>query len=184
MNIGKILKIAAVVLIAAALIGVVTIFFLRKNRDKYILDGPGSINTMEGEVEAVSYYFGGGMEGESIYYKLTRLENGCSQFEYEFIAANGADPVAGTIELEYDAFGPVRQYCRDTHCLLYADMGKESELELLDAPTGKVIFYMYDERTIGFCSNYNYPEKFTGIIGDICLELKKFLPADVAEMVK
>ncbi len=185
MRLGKIIKIAVIILIVLIIAVVALMLFFRKNRENYIVDGPGMINTLEGEVEAVSYSSAGGMEGDSTWYKLTRLENGCSRFEYEIITHNGADPVAGVVELEYDAFETIRQYCRDTSCLLLCDtMGKPSELMLLDAPINKVIFTMEDEWDIVFRSDYDYPEQFCNVIGYVCMELEKCLPEDVAEMVK
>ena len=180
MKLGKVLKIVAIILIVLIIVGVALMFFFRRNKDKYVVDGPGMINTLEGQVVAVTYSCGGGMEGDSTWYKLTRLENGCSQFEYEIIAYNGADPVSGIVELEYDGFEMIREYCRNTSCLLLCDtMGKPSELQLLDAPTSKVIFAMDDDWEIVFRSDYDYPEQFCDVIGYVCLELKKFLPEDV-----
>ena len=183
MKIGKIIKTAAILLVVLLIAGVLFMFYIRKKRESYIIDGPGMINTREGEIEAVSYSCYGGMEGNSISYKLTRLENGCSQFEYEIISVAGDESFVGTVDLDYDAFVPIRQVCRNSGLLLYYHMGTPMEEIPLDEPEKTVTFTLYGEEYIDFYGNYVYPKKFSNVINDICHELEKFLPQDAADKV-
>ena len=97
MKAGKIMKILVIILVAVIIGGIASMMYIRKNRDKFILDGPGMINTRENEIVGVSYSYGGGMEGESLYYSLTVSENGTtSLFEYSNCQYNGADTVTAT----------------------------------------------------------------------------------------
>ncbi|MBE6888362.1 MAG: hypothetical protein E7484_08150, partial [Ruminococcaceae bacterium] len=85
----KIVRIIFFVLLAAAVILVGIAMYFKIFSKKHILDGPGMINTREGELMGVSYSYGGGMEGSSLYYSIKYGEN-TAFFEYEYCPANGA----------------------------------------------------------------------------------------------
>ena len=189
MKAGKIMKILVIVLIAAIIGGIAGIMHIRNNRSKYILDGPGMINTREGELIGVSYSYGGGMEGESLYYSLTVSEDGtASLFEYSHCPYNGADTVTATKEVTAEYFDNIRRICRQTECLLQAHNGKPSELQLLDAPTSHITFTMSDGDLISMHSNYDYSSNCSGLFSMITAEMQSILdneiqPEDITTIV-
>ena len=64
MKAGKIMKILVIILVAVIIGGIISMMYIRKNRDKFILDGPGMIYTRENKIVGVSYSYGGGMEAK------------------------------------------------------------------------------------------------------------------------
>ncbi len=180
----KMIKIILLMLIVAVVIIAMVLVYIRNNRETMIIDGPGMINTREGLIESVSYSYSGGMTNESTYYNLTRTEDGGSLLEYEFNLPSSPDLISGSVKLEYDAFTEIRRICRETECLLDVDKGKPYEFELLDGPTSSVTFILYGEGIYSFSSTYEYPEKCNNIIGLICIELEKLLPADLMPLTE
>ena len=180
MKAGKIMKIIIIVVIAAILLGLGKMFYIREHRNDYIIDGPGMINTMEGELTGVKYYSGGGMEGGYESYSLTlQPESMKVLFEYEMQKYNGAEIVSGKKILEWTAFEAIWDLCRETACLLLREIdGKPSELVLLDAPVSTVAFLMIDEYEIVFRSDYEYPERYNGIISAVYTHMEQFLPQE------
>ena len=53
MKAGKIMKFIIFAVIAAILLGLGRMLYIRENKHDYIIDGPGMINTMEGELTGV-----------------------------------------------------------------------------------------------------------------------------------
>ena len=165
--------------IAAIILGLGRMRYIRENRNDYIIDGPGMINTMEGELTGVTYYCGGGMEGGYESYSLTlQPEDMTVLFEYDMQKYNGADIVSGSKVLEWTAFEAIWNLCRETTCLLRQIDGKPSELELLDAPTTTVTFTAFDESQWIFRSDYDYPECCNGVISAVYRHMSQFLPQE------
>lgn len=159
MKAGKIMKTIVFIVIAAILLGLGKIFYIKENRNDHITDGPGMINAMEGDLTGVKYYSGGGMEGGYESYSLTlQPEDMTVLFEYEMQEYNGSDIVSGSKVLEWTAFEAIWDLCRETACLLLRETdGKPSELELLDAPVSTATFHMAGDKKIVFRSDYDYP---------------------------
>jgi len=180
MKAGKIMKILVIILVAVIIGGIASMMYIRKNRDKFILDGPGMIYTRENEIVGVSYSYGGGMEGESLYYSLTVSENGTtSLFEYSNCQYNGADTVTATKEVSVEYFNNIRTICRQTECLLQAHNGKPSELQLLDAPTSHIVFTMLNGELISLHDNYDYHSSCNGLFGMITAEMQRILDNEI-----
>ncbi|MBR5806789.1 MAG: hypothetical protein IKY30_08505 [Oscillospiraceae bacterium] len=174
------MKILVIILVAVIIGGIASMMYIRKNRDKFILDGPGMINTRENEIVGVSYSYGGGMEGESLYYSLTVSENGTtSLFEYSNCQYNGADTVTATKEVSVEYFNNIRIICRQTECLLQAHNGKPSELQLLDAPTSHITFTMLNGELISLHNNYDYHSSCNGLFGMITAEMQNILDNEI-----
>ena len=180
MKARKIMKIIVFIVIAAILLGLGRMLHIRENRNDYIIDGPGMINTMEGDLTGVKYYSGGGMDGGYESYSLTlQPEDMTVLFEYEVQKYNGSDIVSGSKVLEWTAFEAIWDLCRNTSCLLLRDIdSKPSELQLLDAPTDRVIFLMTGEYEIVFRSDYDYPERYNGVISTVYSHMNQFLPQE------
>ncbi len=175
-----ILSIFIIVVVILVLALVLALTYIRNNREKFILDGPGMICTREGELIGVSYSYGGGMEGESLYYSLTVSEDGtASIFEYSSCQYNGADTVTATKEVSVEYFNNIRTICRQTECLLQAHNGKPSELQLLDAPTSHIVFTMINEELISLHSNYDYYSSCNGLFGMIETEMQSILDNEI-----
>ena len=168
------------VFIIVVVILVLAFTYIRNNREKFILDGPGMIYTREGELIGVSYSYGGGMEGESLYYSLT-IRDDCKTalFEYSHCPYNGADTVTATKEVSIEYFDNIRTVCRQTQCLLQAHNGKPSELQLLDAPVSHITFTMPDGEFISLHDNYDYHSSCNGLFGMITSEMQSILDNEI-----
>ena len=180
MKAGKIMKILVIILVAVIIGGIASMMYIRKNRDKFILDGPGMINTRENEIVGVSYSYGGGMEGESLYYSLTVSED-CttSLFEYSHCPYNGADTITAAKEVSIEYFNNIRTVCRQTECLLQAHNGKPSELQLLDAPVSHITFTIPNGEFISLHSNYDYHSSCNGLFSMIEAEMQRVLDNEI-----
>jgi|GEM_PF-852167 len=189
MKAEKIMKILVIILVAVIIGGISRMMYIRKNRDYFILDGPGMINTREGGLIGVSYSYGGGMEGESLYYSLAISQNGTNAlFEYSHCPYNGADTTTAIKEVSVEHFDNIRRICRQTECLLQAHNGKPSELQLLDAPTSHITFTMSDGELISMHSNYDYSSNCSGLFSMITAEMQSILdneiqPEDITTIV-
>lgn len=174
------MKIIVFIVIAAILLGLGIILYIIEHRNDYITDGPGMINTMEGDLTGVKYYSGGGMEGGYESYSLTlQPEDMTVLFEYEMLKYNGADIVSGSKVLECTAFEAIWDLCRETACLLIQKTdGKPSELQPLDAPVSTATFLLRGGHAIVFRSDYDYPEHCNGIISAVCTHMEQFLPQE------
>ena len=174
------MKIIIFIVIAAVLAGIGRMLYIREHRNDYIIDGPGMINTREGNIVGVSYSYGGGMEGESLYYSLTVSED-CttSLFEYSHCPYNGADTVTAAKEVSIEYFNNIRTICRQTQCLLQAQNGKPSELQLLDAPVSHITFTMSDGEFISLHDNYDYHSSCNGLFGMITSEMQSILDNEI-----
>ena len=173
MKTKKIIRTILVVLLAAALVlaGVAMLFkFFGK---KHILDGPGMINTREGELTGLCYSCTGGMDGEYIMYRLTEQADRTVLFEYEYTPPLVHETtVSESYILPEGSLDPFRIICRDTECLINAGYGKEKEEQLLDAPTTNITFYLGDAE-VTMHDNYDYPEKCRGVFGYVIIQLKQ-----------
>lgn len=180
MKVKNMIKIIFIILLAIAVaIGGIALFFKFKAKD-HILDGPGMINTREGELVGVSYSYGGGMEGDSLYYSLTPTDvYGIVLFEYSYCPGVGQDTVTASKDVSAEYFDNIRVICRQTGCLLQAENGKPSELQLLDAPTAHITFTLSDKESITMHSNYDYPSSCEGLFGMVVSEMKKILDAEI-----
>lgn len=166
------LKIALTIVAVAA---AASVAFISTTRHSFV-DGDGMINTRDGDITAVSYSSGGGMDGGYTYYHMAAQENGTVIFEYETMAYNGAEEIIGKTEIpSCEQFDQFREICRRTHCLLLADKGKPSEFQLLDAPVDTITFYLGNE-TVTFKSNYDYSEKCNGLFSDVVTVFEQLLP--------
>ena len=174
------MKILVIILVAVIIGGIASMMYIRKNRDKFILDGPGMINTRENEIVGVSYSYGGGMEGESLYYSLTVSED-CttSLFEYSHCPYNGADTITAAKEVSIEYFNNIRTVCRQTECLLQAHNGKPSELQLLDAPVSHITFTIPNGEFISLHSNYDYHSSCNGLFSMIEAEMQRVLDNEI-----
>jgi len=174
------MKIIVFIVIAAILLGLGKMFYIRENRNDYIIDGPGMINTMEGDLTGVNYYSGGGMDGGYESYSLTlQPEDMTVLFEYEMQKYNGADVISGSKALEWTAFEAIWDLCRETACLLIQKTdGKPSELQLLDAPVSTATCLIAGDKEIVFRSDYDYPERYNGVISAVCTHMEQFLPQE------
>ena len=180
MKAGKFMKTILSVFIIVFIVSALALIYIRNNREKLILDGPGMINTRAGEIVGVSYSYGGGMEGESLYYSLTVSED-CttSLFEYSHCPYNGADTITAAKEVSIEYFNNIRTVCRQTECLLQAHNGKPSELQLLDAPVSHITFTIYDGEFISLHSNYDYHSSCNGLFSMIEAEMQRVLDNEI-----
>lgn len=168
------------IFIIVVVILVLAFTYIRNNREKFILDGPGMIYTREGDIVGVSYSYGGGMEGESLYYSLTiRDDFKTALFEYSHCPYNGADTVTATKEVSVEHFDNIRTICRQTQCLLQAHNGKPSELQLLDAPTAHITFTLSEHEYITMHDNYEYPRSCNGLFGMIETSMQNILDNEI-----
>lgn len=180
MKVKNMIKIIFIILLAIVIaIGGIALFFKFKAKD-HILDGPGMINTREGELVGVSYSYGGGMEGDSLYYSLTATEDyGTVLFEYSYCPGAGQDTVAATKEVSVSYLDNIRTICRQTECLIQAENGKPSELQLLDAANAHITFIMSDKELITMHSSYDYNSSCDGLFGMVVSEMKEILNAEI-----
>ena len=179
MKVKKMKIIFIILLVIVVAVGGIALYF-KFNAKKHILDGPGMINTREGELTAVRYSCGGGMDGGSLYYSITVTDNqGTAFFEYSYCPGAGQDTVTASKEVSVSCFDNIRTICRQTECLLRAENGKPSEFQLLDAPSTHITFIMHDEEFITMHSSYEYSESCNGIFSMIETEMKKVLTAEI-----
>lgn len=177
----KIMKLFFVIAVSIVIIIGGILMFFKANKKMFILDGPGMINTREGEVIGVRFSCGGGMEGESLYYSLKDQGNGqTALFEYSYCPSVGADTVMATKEVSLSYLDEIRSVCRTTECLLEAHHGKQSELILLDAPVTHVVFLLQDEE-IALHDSYEYGTKCVGVFSMVENELNNILKAEVKQ---
>ncbi|MBR6519001.1 MAG: hypothetical protein IKT63_04945, partial [Oscillospiraceae bacterium] len=131
------------------------------------------INTREGDLIGVSYSYGGGMAGDSLYYSLAPTDTyGTVLFEYSYCPGAGQDTVTASKEVSSTYFDNIRIICRQTECLLAAKDGKPSELQLLDAPTTHITFTMTDGELITMHGDYEYYSSCDGLFGMVEAEMK------------
>ena len=180
MKVKNMIKIIFIIILAIVIaIGGIALFFKFKAKD-HILDGPGMINTREGELVGVRYSYGGGMEGDSLYYSLTATEDyGTVLFEYSYCSGAGQDTVTASKEVSSAYFDSIRTICRQTECLLAANDGKPSELQLLDAPTTHITFTMAGGELITMHGDYEYYSSCDGLFGMVVSEMKEILNAEI-----
>ena len=180
MKVKKMIKIIFIILLAIAVaIGGIALFFKFRAKD-HILDGPGMINTREGELVGVSYSYGGGMAGDSLYYSLATTDNyGTVLFEYSYCSGAGQDTVTATKEVSVSYLDNIRTVCRQTECLIQAGNGKPSELQLLDAPTTHITFTMAGGELITMHGDYEYCSSCDGLFGMVVSEMKEILNAEI-----
>lgn len=180
MKVKKMIKIIFIILLAIAVaIGGIALFFKFKAKD-HILDGPGMINTREGELVGVSYSYGGGMEGDSLYYSLAPTDTyGTVLFEYSYCPGAGQDTVTASKCVSSSYFDNIRTICRQTECLIQAENGKPSELQLLDAATTHITFTMAGGELITMHSSYDYHSNCDGLFGMVEAEMKKILNTEI-----
>lgn len=162
----KIVRIIFIVLLAAAVILVGGAMYFKLFAKKHILDGPGMINTREGELIGVSYSYGGGMEGSSLYYSI-RYNDATALFEYEYCPENGAQTETASKEVSLTHFDNFRQICRDTECLLNSHNGKPMEIQLLDAPVATITFTLESGEMLTFRDDYDYPSNCNGLFAAV-----------------
>jgi len=162
----KIVRIIFFVLLAAAVILVGIAMYFKIFSKKHILDGPGMINTREGELMGVSYSYGGGMEGSSLYYSIKYGEN-TAFFEYEYCPANGAQTETASKEISLTYFDDFRRICRDTKCLLDVHYGKPVEVQILDAPVAIITFTLENGEMPTFRGDYEYPPNCNGLFAAV-----------------
>ncbi|MBR2504293.1 MAG: hypothetical protein IKB62_09250 [Oscillospiraceae bacterium] len=168
MNLSKIIRIFFILLFIAAVIIVGIMLYLKANRNRYILDGPGMINTREGEITGVTYSCSGGMEGRTEYYSIRQNDDDTAAiFEYEYCPENGAEATTETKTVSLEYFNDFRHICRETMCLINAHKGKESELILLDAPVSVISFTLENGEMITFRSDYEYPSDCDGLFSAV-----------------
>ena len=168
----KIVRIIFIVLLAAAVILVGVAMYFKLFAKKHILDGPGMLNTREGELIGVSYSYGGGMEGSSLYYNI-KYNDTTALFEYEYFPANGAQTETANKEISLTHFDDFRQICRDTECLLYAHDGKPMEIQILDAPVATITFTLEGGEMLTFRGDYEYPSNCNGLFAAVTTLFKE-----------
>ena len=166
MKIAKIIKTVLIVLLAAVIVLAGVFMLFKLFGKKHILDGPGMINTREGELVKVRYSCGGGMEGGSLYYSIS-CQDVTAFFEYESQPYNGAETETAAREVPLTYFDDFRQICRNTECLLDAHKGKESEFQMLDAPVSVITFTLADGTELSFRSDYEYPSNCDGLFSAV-----------------
>ena len=175
MKITKILKIILIVLLVAVIVLVGVAMFFKLFAKKHILDGPGMINTREGELTGLCYSCGGGMDGEYTMYRLTEQADRTVLFEYEYTPPLVHETtVSESCVLPEGTLDPFRIICRDTRCLIDAAYGKEQKEQLLDAPSANITFYLGDD-IIQMHDNYDYPENCSGVFSNVVTQLKQLL---------
>ncbi|MBE6887640.1 MAG: hypothetical protein E7484_04365 [Ruminococcaceae bacterium] len=178
MKAKKTIKVIFIILLAAVIIlaGVAMLFkFFGK---KHILDGPGMINTREGELTGLCYSCGGGMDGEYTMYRLTEQADRTVLFEYEYTPPLVHETTESkSCVLPEGTLDPFRLICRNTQCLINAAYGKEREEQLLDAPTTNITFYLGDTEVtiVTMHDSYDYPESCNGVFSDIVKQFKQLL---------
>lgn len=175
MKTAKILKIIFVVLLAAVIILVGVAMFFKLFAKKHIIDGPGMINTREGELTGLYYCCGGGMDGEYTMYRLTEQDDRTVLLEYEYTPPLVHETtVSESCVMPEGTLDPFRLICRDTRCLIDAAYGKEQKEQLLDAPSANITFYLGDDK-IQMHDNYDYPANCNGVFSNVVTQLKQLL---------
>jgi len=166
----KTIKTIIILLLAVAVILAGVLMFFKIFGKKHILDGPGMINTREGELTGLCYSYGGGMDGGHTMYLLTGQADGTVLLEYEHCPAMGEETVEISKTLPEGTLDPFRLICRETQCLIMADCGKPWEEQLLDAAVENISFYLGDQM-ITVHGNYSYPESFNGLFSSVLTQL-------------
>ncbi|MBQ6897196.1 MAG: hypothetical protein IJN69_08330 [Oscillospiraceae bacterium] len=172
MKVTKIIKIILIVLLAAVIVLAGVSMFFKFFGKKHILDGPGMINTREGELTGLYYSCGGGMDGEYTMYRLTEQADRTVLLEYAYCPAPSDETVEISKTLPESTLDPFRLICRDTRCLIMADYGKPREVQMLDAAVTNISFYLGKEKVCIY-GTYDYPESCNSLFSDVLAQLEK-----------
>ena len=174
MKLAKIIKTVLIILLAAVIVLAGVFMFFKLFGKKHILDGPGMVNTREGELTGLCYSCGGGINGEYTMYRLTEQPDRTVLLEYEYCLSAGEETVEISKMLPEGTLDPFRLICRGTECLILADCGKPFEEQLLDAAVTNISFYLGNQ-TITVYGNYSYPESFNYLFSDVLTQLEQLI---------
>ncbi len=173
MKFSKITKILLIVLLVSAVILVGVFMFVKIFGKKHILDGPGMINTREGEITGLYFECGGGKDGEYTMFSLKEQADRTVLMKYEY-----RPPLEDSKEkiskiLPEGTLDPFRYICRETECLISAWDSKPGDM-ILDGATTTIIFYLDSEEFV-LSTDCVYPEISNSVFSDVRTQLEQLL---------
>lgn len=161
-------RLILILIVVGVIAGVVIMcFFLKFNKDLFMLDGPGMEYDMTQEIFYCSYYNGGGMENTHISYELKVDENQVVTITYE---KHDEQPITRTVS--YDAIDEIRAIYRDTGALNWTDLPVE-DIIVEDAPIKSVTVRFRDE-ILRIDNNHILPDEGDGFMIKIYNVLKTY----------
>ncbi|MGN0572661.1 MAG: hypothetical protein ACI4IX_01860 [Acutalibacteraceae bacterium] len=163
----------SVALVGAAVLGIV--FYVLQNS---VLDKTGMINEKANIVDECIYSLYGGMEGESLYIRLSADENGSAVIESSSVNSNGAPEETKTLSVPFEAVEKIRDVCIEYGVMNWGEL-EYSEYIALDAPTVSLTFSVTEEEySVTINSNQELPEVGNGIFNEVYDILMSYLQGD------
>lgn len=163
----------SVITVAALAVGIVCVV-----SHNTVTDKGGMENNMANFVDECVYSIHGGMEGESLYIRLSTDENGSAVIESSRIPYNGAPEETKTLSVPFEAVEKIRAVCSECGVMGWGKL-KYSEIIALDAPTVSLTFSVKEENiSVTFNSNQELPEGCNGIFNEVHNILMSYLQGD------
>ena len=171
----KILLIVVLSVMTVAALALGSIYYISQ---KTITDKGGMVNNMANVVDECRYSLGGGMDGESLYIRLSADENGYAVIESSRVPFNGAPEETKTLSVPFEAVEKIRAVCSEYGVMSWKKL-KYSEIIAIDAPTVSLTFSVKKENiSVTINSNQELPEGCDGIFNEVYGILISYLQGD------
>ena len=120
----------------------------------------------------------GGMDGESLYIRLSADENGYAVIESSRVPFNGAPEETKTLSVPFEAVEKIRAVCSEYGVMSWKKL-KYSEIIAIDAPTVSLTFSVKKENiSVTINSNQELPKGCNGIFNEVYDILISYLQGD------
>lgn len=172
------MKILLIVVLSVVAVAALTLGIICYISHKTVTDKGGMVNNMANAVDECRYSLGGGMEGESLYIRLSADENGSAVIESSSIPFNGAPEEAKTLSVPFEAVEKIRAVCTEYGVMSWEKL-EYSEIIATDAPTISLTFSVKEENlSVTINSNQELPEGCNGIFNEVYDILMSYLQGD------
>lgn len=172
------MKLVLIVVISAVVLVAVAIGIIYSVLQIQVLDKHGMVYEKANIVDECVYSLHGGMEGESLYIRLSADKNGNAAIEFSRTEFNGASEETRTGSVPFEAIEKIRSVCTEYGVMSWGEL-KNSELIALDAPTVSLTFSVKEEDySVTINSNQALPKGSNGIFNEVYSILMSYLQGD------